>query len=107
MGHWEYYNGDGYFKTLEEMWEYIRDNGMYYDEVDIERYLNNRYTGTQMLLEIRDAGTYEALIDKLMDEYESDIWIPEVQEALVEGENYDYNGIGFNWVEDEEDENDD
>lgn len=104
-GHWE---RDGEeFHDLDEMWDYIRDNEEYFDEVDFERWLNNNYTAAQIVFDImgRDMCSAEYISLEYMEEFENAMWAPDVQDELVEGKDYHYGDCGefeFKWVEDEE-----
>ena len=102
-GYWTY-NGEGHYETLEEMWEYIVENEYYMDDVDIERYIDDNYTGAGMFYAIKEAGSYEALLEEIIEGYESENWYPEAQATPTEGEDYDYNGFTFEWVDEDEDE---
>ena len=104
-GHWE---RDGEeFHNLDEMWDYIRENEYYFDEVDFERWLNDNYTAAQIVFDLRDAEFTESLWLDYMEKYEDAMWVPAVQDALIEGEDYCYGPNGeyeFKWIEDTEEE---
>lgn len=106
-GHWE---RDGEeFNDIDEMWDYIKDNEYYFDDVDFERWLNDNYTAAQIVFDMmgRDMCSVETLSLEWMEEFENAMWAPDVQDALIEGKDYCYGPNGefeFKWVEDEEDE---
>ena len=106
-GHWE---RDGEeFHNLEEMWDYIRENEDYFDEVDFEKWLNEHYLAAQIvwLSEDDDVKRYGSLWLWLQDEFENSEWIPSAQNDPEKGYDYHYGPCGeyeFEWVEDEEED---
>ncbi len=104
MGYWMYDNEE--FTTKQDMWEYLRDTQYCYDTIDIERWVNDVYAASQILWKFRDALEDGHSIDTVMldiyDEYEQDEWWDEVGDP-EEGEDFDYNGFLFKWVDEEED----
>ena len=97
---WTYHNNT--FETLEEMWEYLRDYEYVYDEVDIERWIDDNYSASQIAWRLKDHETTDELWLELIEEYEDDVWSPEHMDDLIEGEDSDYNGYLFHWEDDEE-----
>ena len=106
-GHWE---RDGEeFHNLDEMWDYIRDNEYYFDEVDFEKWLNEHFTAAQMVWRSTDDhGEVHDLYLEMMEEFEDAMWAPDVQDEPFEGYDYYYGPFDefeFIWVEDtDEDE---
>lgn len=106
-GHWTYDDTGIECEDLDDMWEYIRDHEYYSDEIDMERWLDDHYHASQIWWRLKDESAGQVYID-LIDEFEEDVWWPSAQDDPVEGEDYDYNGFLFKWVEtEEEDEGDD
>ena len=105
-GHWER-DGDEFY-DLDEMWDYIRDNEEYFDEVDFERWLNEHYLAAQIVWMSTDEDVErEGLWIWLQEEFENSMWAPDVQDALIEGQNYCYGPYGefeFKWIDDIEGE---
>ena len=109
-GHWE---RDGEeFHDLDEMWDYIRDNEYYFDEIDFERWVNELYSASRVLYELnsafeeRGASGVEGRLLEFYEEFEEDMWFPESQDEPIEGYNYHYgpaDEFEFEWVEDDED----
>lgn len=106
-GYW-IYDGHGEFNSLEEMWDYIRDNECYFDEVEFERWLNNNYTAAQIVFDLDRRNpnhTAEYISLEYYEAFEDAMWAPDVQDALVEGEDYYYGPNGeykFEWIEEVE-----
>ena len=102
-GHWE---KDGEeFNNIDEMWDYIRDNEYYFDDVDFERWLNDNFTAANIVFELKDAEFAESVWLDYLENFEDSVWAPDVQDKPVEGFNYYYGPHGefeFKWVEDEE-----
>lgn len=95
-------------RDKEEMTEYLRDNCTTVDDVDFERWLDEEYRASQIVWMFRDGmfrdGTFctasrreEAIIMDLWDECE-EAWIDEAGDP-VEGEDFDFNGYVFEWME--------
>ena len=106
-GHWER-DGEEFY-DLDEMWDYIRDNEEYFDEVDFERWLNRNFTAAQIVFDImgRDTCSAECISLEYMEEFEDAMWAPDVQDKLIEGKDYYYGDCGefeFKWVEDEDED---
>lgn len=102
-GYWTY-DGEGHYETLEEMWEYIRDNEYYSDELDFERWIDENYRASQIAWMLKDEKYSEAVLLDLMDQFEEEIYSPKNMDDPIEGEDYDYNGFTFEWVDEDEDE---
>ena len=106
-GHWE---RDGEeFHNLDEMWDYIRDNENYFDEVDFERWLNDNFTAAQIVWRSVDDDIKgsDGLWLAMQEEFEDCEWSPRFQDSLEEGYDYNYGPCGefeFKWVEDDEDD---
>jgi hypothetical protein len=104
-GHWE---RDGEeFNNIDEMWDYIRDNEYYFDDVDFERWLNENFTAAQIVFELKDAEFAESVWLDYLENFEDSVWAPDIQDEPVEGFDYHYGPHGefeFEWVEDEEEE---
>ena len=106
-GHWER-DGEEFY-DLNEMWDYIRENEEYFDEVDFERWLNNNFTAAQIVFDLCNRNpnhSAEYISLEYMEEFEDAMWAPDVQDKLVEGKDYYYGDCGefeFKWVEDEDD----
>lgn len=115
-GYWIYERGFigisvGEFHSLDDMWDYIRDNEIYFDEVDFERWINDNYTAATVVFDLDRESENKSVVDvwlEYVDAFEEDNWYPEAQdEDLVEGYDYHYGPHGeytFKWVETEEEE---
>lgn len=104
-GHWER-DGEEFY-DLDEMWDYVRDNEYYLDDVDFERWLNDVFTAAQIVFSLKDAEFTEALWLDYLERFEDAVWSPSVQDKPIEGKNYWYGPNGdfeFKWIEDEEEE---
>lgn len=104
MGYWTY-NGEGHYKTLEEMWEHIKDYENYSDEVDLERWIDSNYCASQIVWKLNHSKYSEEVVLDLIDEYEEEVWSPNHMDDLIEGKDYDYNGFEFTWVDEDDEEN--
>lgn len=102
-GHWTYEGSDEEFYNKDEMWQYIRENEYYYDELDFERWLDDNYSASQIYYRARDDGAEQAIYD-LMDEFDDD-WYDDAGEP-TEGEDFDFNDFIFTWVEADDNEED-
>lgn len=99
-GYWTY-DGEGHYETLDEMWDYIRENKQYFDELDFERWIDDNYRASQIAWMLKDEKYSEAIMLDLMDEFEKDVWFPENVCEPVEGQDCDYNGFIFEWMDEE------
>ena len=110
-GHWE---RDGEeFHDLYEMWDYIRENEYYYDDIDFERWVNEVYSASRVIYELNDAlrdegaAGVETRLLQFYDDFEDDMWVPSAQDKPIEGYDYCYGPAGefeFKWVDDACDE---
>lgn len=107
-GHWE--RDDEEFQDLDEMWDYIKDNEYYFDEVDFERWLNDNFTAAQIVFDLENRNpnhSAEYISMEYYEAFEDAVWAPDVQDKIIEGKDYSYGPHGefeFEWVEDEEEE---
>ena len=103
-GHWEM-EGLGYEFEGEDakhdMFEQILEEGIL-DEVDFERYLNDTYTAAQIVFSMRDFESADDAWINYWDCFTDSCW-HEAGEP-VEGEDFDFCGVRFKWIEDEEEE---
>ena len=112
MGYWTY-DDQGEFHDLYEMWDYIRDNEYYFDEIDFERWVNDVYSASRVIYELNEAmqergaaGIEERLLE-FYDDFEDDLWSPSSQDDLIEGRDYHYGPNGefeFKWISEEGDD---
>ena len=107
-GHWE---RDGKeFNNIDEMWDYVRDNEYYFDDVDFERWLNENFTAAQIVFDLCNRNqnhSAEYISLEYCEAFEDAVWAPDVQDKLIEGSDYCYGPHGdfeFKWIEDEEEE---
>lgn len=103
-GHWTYDDTGAELHSLDEMWDYIRDHEYYSDELDLERWLDEKYSASQIWWRLKDSNAEEVYLE-LIDEFEEEVWWPSAQPAPTEGEDYCYNNsFDFTWVEEEEED---
>ena len=110
MGYWVYRydksDDPTKFYGKKQMWEYIRDNEYYADDLDFERWLDNEYSASQIVWRLRDNSHADEVLLDLYDEFEEKVWWDDVGE-LEYGKDFDYNGFEFLFIPIEDDDEDD
>ena len=105
-GYWTYDDTGIECEDPDDMWEYIRENEYYSDDLDFERWLDDNYRASQIMWRLKDAEFTETVMLELDEEFEEEVWSPSAQKAPEEGKDYDYNGFLFKWAEAEEEDDD-
>ena len=99
-GHWEY-EGET-FEDEQEMAQYVVDNESYSDPIDFERWLDDHYDASDIIQMLRENDYCDSVIIDLEDDYNE--WRVDEAESAEPGEDYEFDGYTFKWVEDAEEE---
>lgn len=102
-GHWTYEDTGCELHGKDEMWEYIRDHEYYADDIDFERWVDDNYRASQIIWRVKEMKDAADAVLDLWDEFEEEVWYRNIDDP-VEGEDFDYNGFIFKWVEEEEED---
>ena len=101
-GFWVYdYPPYGEFRSLNEMWGFIRREGEFFDTNDINQWVNQNYSAASVLWMFIDDNDIDQTYVDILDEFVDSEWSPEVMPLPIEGEDYDYNGYLFRWVDED------
>ena len=102
-GHWEY-RGET-FEDEQEMAQYVVDNESYTDPFDFERWLDDHYDASDILHMLRENDYCDSVLIGLEDDYAE--WRVDEADPAEPGKDYVFDGFVFEWVSDEDDEEED